>query len=162
MTKTKKRDLGFTLIELMIVITIIGLLSGMILVGLGRVRSLGRDTRRLADLRQVQNGLELYFNARGTYPTYQGTGQWGNMVSALTGANIGITSISNDPLNSGNYVYQYSANSVTAPATSYTLRATLENGNNSALRDAPTGTQNGLACDHTAAPYYYCVIVSSS
>lgn len=63
-----KRDAGFTLIEMLVVVAIIGLLSSAILVGLGEARSRARDSRRIADIRQIQNGLENYYFESGTYP----------------------------------------------------------------------------------------------
>ena len=59
---------GFTLIELLVVIAIIALLSSVVLASLNTARSKARDAKRLADLRQVQNALELYRNDNGQYP----------------------------------------------------------------------------------------------
>lgn len=52
---------GFTLIEMLVVVAIIGLLSSTILVGLSGARSKARDARRISDLRQIQTGLENYY-----------------------------------------------------------------------------------------------------
>jgi prepilin-type N-terminal cleavage/methylation domain-containing protein len=54
---------GFTLIEVLTVVAIIGLLASIVLVGLGSFRTRGRDTRRIADLRSTQNALELYLDS---------------------------------------------------------------------------------------------------
>ena len=60
---------GFTLIELLVVIAIIALLSSVALIAFMTARQKARDTKRLADMTQMNNGLELYFaNFRG-YPT---------------------------------------------------------------------------------------------
>lgn len=59
---------GFTLIEMLIVVAIIGLLSSVILVGLGDVRKEVRDTRRIADIRQFQNAIEIYYSTNQSYP----------------------------------------------------------------------------------------------
>ncbi len=59
---------GFTLIEMLVVVAIIGLLSSIILVGLGDVRKDARDTRRIADIRQLQNALEIYYSSNQSYP----------------------------------------------------------------------------------------------
>ncbi|MEK7621719.1 MAG: prepilin-type N-terminal cleavage/methylation domain-containing protein [Patescibacteria group bacterium] len=59
---------GFTLIELLVVIAIISLLSSIILASLGAARSKARDSKRIQDLRQVQNALELYKADNGRYP----------------------------------------------------------------------------------------------
>ena len=71
---------GFTLIEILIVIAILGLLASIVLVGLGGARAKARDARRIADLRGVQNALEVYYSARGQYPP---PGAW---EAFLTGA----------------------------------------------------------------------------
>jgi len=59
---------GFTLIEMLVVIAIIGLLSSAVLVGLNDARSRARDARRISDIRQIQNGLENYYSGSISYP----------------------------------------------------------------------------------------------
>ncbi|MFH1047092.1 MAG: type II secretion system protein [Patescibacteria group bacterium] len=59
---------GFTLVELLVVIAIIGLLSTMAMVGLSGARQKARDTKRLADVRQIMISLELYNNDFNGYP----------------------------------------------------------------------------------------------
>lgn len=58
---------GFTLIELLVVIAIIGLLATIAVVALNSARTSSRDAKRIADIRQVQTGLELYFNESTSY-----------------------------------------------------------------------------------------------
>ena len=62
------RNKGFTLIELLVVISIIGLLSSVVLASLNSARVKTRDVKRVADLRQVVNALELYNSDNGHYP----------------------------------------------------------------------------------------------
>ncbi len=50
------------------VIAIIGLLASVVLLALNSARSKSRDAKRVADVRQVMSGLELYFNDCGSYP----------------------------------------------------------------------------------------------
>jgi len=59
---------GFTLIELLVVISIIGLLASVVLVSLNSARQKSRDAKRLADVRQVMTGLELFYNDNNRYP----------------------------------------------------------------------------------------------
>lgn len=59
---------GFTLIELLVVISIISLLSSIVLTTLSEVGERGRDTKRVAELKQLSTALELYFNEYGCYP----------------------------------------------------------------------------------------------
>lgn len=63
---TKKK--GFTLIELLVVVAIIGLLATLSIVALNTARAKARDARRVADVKQMQTALELYYNDQGTYP----------------------------------------------------------------------------------------------
>jgi prepilin-type N-terminal cleavage/methylation domain-containing protein len=65
MTNKKK---GFTLIELLVVIAIIGILSTLAVVSLQNARKSARDAKRIADVKQMQTALELYFNDWQQYP----------------------------------------------------------------------------------------------
>lgn len=112
---------GFTLIEILIVVAIIAILASVVLVGLGPTQSLGRDARRVSDLHEVQNGLELYYNAKGQYPI-GGNNAWSNLGTALSTAVPSITSIPSDP--SSNRSYAYSSD---ASGLGYILQAQMEN-----------------------------------
>jgi general secretion pathway protein G len=59
---------GFTLIELLVVIAIIGLLSTLAVVALNSARQKSRDSKRVADVKQIQTALELYFADNNRYP----------------------------------------------------------------------------------------------
>ena len=59
---------GFTLIELLVVIAIIGLLSTLSVVALGSARQKSRNAKRVADIKQIQTALEVYFNDNDSYP----------------------------------------------------------------------------------------------
>jgi general secretion pathway protein G len=60
---------GFTLVELLVVIAIIGILAAIGITALSTARVKARDAKRIADLKQIQAALELYFNEKGNYPT---------------------------------------------------------------------------------------------
>ena len=65
--RQSSRQAGFTLIELLVVIAIIGLLSTLAVVALNNARLKSRDARRVADIKQIQTALELFYNDDGDY-----------------------------------------------------------------------------------------------
>lgn len=76
MNKTTKSAFhrGFTLIELMIVIVILGILMGTILPRLSGAQSRARDTGRVADMNSIAQALELYYDDFGKYPSVKADG----------------------------------------------------------------------------------------
>lgn len=60
---------GFTLIEILVVVTVIAFLASITLVGLGPARGAARDAERKATLRGLQSPIQLYFNVNGNYPS---------------------------------------------------------------------------------------------
>ena len=63
-----KRNFGFTVIELLVAITIIGILSAIIFSGFGETRAQARDGVRQTDLRELALALEQYRADWGRYP----------------------------------------------------------------------------------------------
>jgi prepilin-type N-terminal cleavage/methylation domain-containing protein len=64
----EKEKKGFTLIELLVVIAIIGILATIAVVALQQARQSARDANRIANIKQMQTALELYFNDWQAYP----------------------------------------------------------------------------------------------
>ncbi|MBI2623745.1 MAG: prepilin-type N-terminal cleavage/methylation domain-containing protein [Candidatus Liptonbacteria bacterium] len=147
---------GFTLIELLIVIAIIGILASVILVGIGGGRASARDTRRIADLKQVQTALELYYTKNGIYPLLstapEASNAWVQLQTKLEDAGIGIAlgGIPDDPLGgSKHYFYRAEAGMGGNPGTSYVIGSELEISNKAAL----DGSYKGVAPSAGAAQF---------
>src|SRR5262249_10002057 len=69
MLRKSARQRGFTLVELLVVISIIALLIGILLPALGRARRQAQLLRDATQLNQVQAGLAVYAtNTRESYP----------------------------------------------------------------------------------------------
>jgi len=64
-----KNKKAFTLIELLVVISIIGILATLSVVVVNNARAKARDARRVADIKQIQTALELYYEDVHHYPT---------------------------------------------------------------------------------------------
>lgn len=129
---------------MLVVIGIIGLLASVVLVGLTNARKAGRDARRIADLRTIQNALELYYNKFEVYPPGSSFAQ---MSATLTGSAIGVSAVPRDPLNNGPYQYNY-----TSIGQEYILSTTLEDRSHRAYTDDIDG---GFCNDNN--PGGYCV-----
>lgn len=71
MPRRGKDERGFTLIEIMVVVVIIGLLATLVTVNLMDRADQARVVKASADIRALQNALELYKLDNGRYPTTQ-------------------------------------------------------------------------------------------
>jgi prepilin-type N-terminal cleavage/methylation domain-containing protein len=68
-----KNKTGFTLVELMISMSIIAILSVILVVSFSNVQKNGRDQRRIADLKAIQSAAEQYLLLKGSYPANKTT-----------------------------------------------------------------------------------------
>jgi len=118
-----KQQKGFTLIELLVVVAIIGLLASIILASLNTARQKGRDARRIADMKEIQTALELYYSDHNAYPTAATQATAATALTALVSGGY-MSVVSDDPLG-GSYHYVYLAPSATA-TTKYCLGTILE------------------------------------
>ncbi len=118
----RKTIFGFTLVELLVVVSIIGILIGLSVFGLQGARISSRDARRKADLEAIRSGLEIYKADCDRYPSSLDTTLLGSPPpsSCLTD-NIYISSVPKDPIDPAqNYSYS------NPTSTTYILCATLE------------------------------------
>ena len=153
----KKYMKGFTLIEMLMVVAIIGILASSILIGLSGARSKARDTRRITDLKNAQTALELYYSKYGVYPSRNpGSDEiwtWDEVIDILTSSETGlkISKVPKDPINNNEYTYQYATD-----GQNYILGAKLETKDQS-LDDDLDGSQLGLDCGQEVGDTIYCI-----
>ncbi len=153
MFKTKNnKQTGFTLLELLVVIGIIGLLASIIVINLTGARKRARDTKRIADVRTLQTSMEDYYGKNGKYPT---------LISDLvSGGQISIWP--QDPLspsgtvcaaNSDNcYYYAYYTPGGTIGPQSYHIGASLEDTASLVLnQDRDCNSTTGSGCPYVNA-----------
>ena len=110
---------SFTLIEILVVVTIIGLLTAIGSSSYTLFNKQSRDSKRKTDLENIRMAVEMYRSDLGYYP---------DVLTDLTSGSY-MSSIPTDPLNSQGYSYIYTAlvSGCTTACTSYTLGTRLEN-----------------------------------
>ncbi len=129
LTPHPPRVWGFTLIEIMVVVSIIGILVTLTLLGLQGSRESARDARRKSDIESVRAGLELYKADCKKYPTGNifslSTLKGDGSTTSCASANVYITNMPTDPVGGTARIYKY----LSSPSgVTYELCASLERG----------------------------------
>jgi prepilin-type N-terminal cleavage/methylation domain-containing protein len=70
---------GFTLIEILVAITIVSILSGIVLHSASASLRNARNSQRKSDLRIIENALQQYYSDHGFYPLGNGPGGLGRL-----------------------------------------------------------------------------------
>lgn len=65
----KGRSSGFTIVELLIVIVVIGILATLVIVTFSGIQQRGRNSQRQTDINAVASHVEAYYADKGVYPT---------------------------------------------------------------------------------------------
>lgn len=110
----RRRQSGFTMIELLVVTTIIIVLTAIGLVSYTAANRNARNGKRKADLEMVRQALVLYRTDNGTYPS--GT-VFNTMMSTISDYTSSTTVT--DPKNQNIYVYSYSSDGINFTLSGY-------------------------------------------
>lgn len=114
-----RRSLGFTLIEIIIVMALLAILSTALWTNFISAINKGKDSRRKQDLKTIAEALELYYNDEASYPLFL---DWGISLANPDGT-VYLQKIPNDPLPNRSYCYDR------LDDNTFTLYANLENPN---------------------------------
>ncbi len=69
MISLKNKQSGFTIVELLIVIVVIGILAALVVTTFSGIQKKARDTERETDIKALHGQVEAYFAQNGKYPT---------------------------------------------------------------------------------------------
>ena len=95
--KKTYHQLGFTLMELLITVSIIAILISIGIASYSTINKQSRDTKRKSDIEQIRSALEMYRADNSAYPNV-GSGSWtvaSDLSTAL--ATTYILAIPSDP-----------------------------------------------------------------
>ncbi|MEK7067823.1 MAG: prepilin-type N-terminal cleavage/methylation domain-containing protein [Patescibacteria group bacterium] len=143
---------GFTLIEVLVVIFILGILLTLTIASLANSRAATRDVIRLSDVRQAQSALELYFYNKNSFPAAAnivlGSGDYDvfcDTVAGFQGAEEGCSTIyfkklplAPTPPADNSYLYN------STDGKSYIITFTLEKGAGGLAAGQHTATAEGM------------------
>ncbi len=69
MISLKRKQSGFTIVELLIVIVVIGILAAIVITTFTGVQKKGRDADRKSDINSIYSQVEVYFAENAKYPS---------------------------------------------------------------------------------------------
>jgi prepilin-type N-terminal cleavage/methylation domain-containing protein len=143
MISLKNKQKGFTIVELLIVIVVIGILVALVVTTFSGIQKKARDTERQTDIKAIHGQVEAYLAQEGRYPTLANLNDGTFRSNNLKGLDDDALE---DPKGANNTVVQTAAANVYSydvladddttctntgtsdDCTKYTLTATLEGG----------------------------------
>lgn len=77
MISLKRKESGFTIVELLIVIVVIGILAALVITTFSGIQRKARNTERETDIKALHGQLEAFFAQENRYPTLAEINQTG-------------------------------------------------------------------------------------
>lgn len=148
-----KKIFGFTLVELLVVISIIGILTMIGAVAYSGAQKKARDTRRKTELDALSKALIMYYNDNGVFPAVSSATFFSSSVGLTGPGNITyMAEIPIDPKNNTdtNFVYVYKYNTTTKKE--FELFANLENTSDSQCESDPYKVDGKGFCYGISSP----------
>lgn len=139
MISLKRKQSGFTIVELLIVIVVIGILAAIVITTFTGVQKKGRDADRKSDINAIDSQVEVYFAENAKYPSltdmntasFRSANLKGLQDDALTDPKGSGPTLVGAPASNA-YAYETAPsgcdNGTNGDCTGFTLTATLESG----------------------------------
>jgi prepilin-type N-terminal cleavage/methylation domain-containing protein len=141
MVSLKNKQSGFTIVELLIVIVVIGILAALVITTFVGVQQRARNTERQTDINAIAGQIEAYYAVTGAFPTLTDLNDstWRDannfridLKAFADPTNAASQTLVGAPV-SGSYSYEFGpvgcvSSGVGTFCNVYTLTATLEGG----------------------------------
>lgn len=106
---TLKSNKGFSLLEMLIVMAIMGIILTVSTISYLTLQQKGRDAKRRTDIESLRTALEIYRSQNSAYPAIAGNNAWApasNLNASLVVPGY-MQSIPTDPNQNATYPYMY-------------------------------------------------------
>lgn len=139
-----KNKVGFTIIELLVVLAVMGLLMGIVLANSLSARSLARDNQRVSDIGVIRNALGRYFVDYDSFPA---------TLSSLVPTYLRALPV--DPRTNTSYIYAgITTLGSAASCELYHLGAVVENTGSVGLSQDSDVATVGTVCTGSASDFH--------
>jgi prepilin-type N-terminal cleavage/methylation domain-containing protein len=130
---------GFTIVEVIIVVTVLGILVAISFFAYDRVQQDARDTTRRSNTTVIAEGLEKYYSANGEYPSVRNivnnySGNTGTVVAATLKIPVDALKMPQMPASATNGLH-----SAGSPVNNYLIYTAASDVNNSACQSSTSG-----------------------